>query len=363
MSSCSLDVIEIDGASNRGIDDIRQINESIGYAPTSGKYKVYIIDEVHMLTKEAFNALLKTLEEPPSTIKFFFATTEPHKVPPTILSRCQRFDLKRISNEKIIEKLQLIAKDIEREVEKEALQLIAHYSEGSMRDAESLFDQIVCYESGLITEDVIYQILGFMPKDAFFELDSAMNEGLLSFAFDFVDKIFQTGRDISYFMEELLEHFRYLLLIKLGQKTTRLAHLSKHILDNYLHSANWYSEEQCIYIVDFLLQMQPFFHKSFCKKITLEMMLLQIIRSKNRIPISSLVKRLVEMEKNFSTPSQKEKAVELEKVPFAMTEEKEETILKKPKVQETSSQKPKSHYDTLLRFASVELDGVLKEEN
>ena len=280
----------------------------------------------------------------------------------TILSRCQRFDLKRISNDKIIEKLQLIAKDIEREVKKEALQLIAHYSEGSMRDAESLFDQVICYESGLITEDVIYQILGFMPKDAFFDLDSAMHEGLLSFAFDFVDKIFQTGRDISYFMEELLEHFRYLLLIKLGQQTNRLNHLSTHILDQYLNSANWYSEEQCIYIVDFLLQMQPFFNKSFCKKITLEMMMMQIIRSKNRIPLSSLVRRLVEMEKNFSSSPQKEETIELEKVPFTMTEDKEEQKASEKKTAlESSPQKPKSHYDTLLRFASIELDGIIKE--
>src|SRR5262249_39921139 len=138
----SLDVLEIDGASNRGIDDIRQINETIGYAPASGKYKIYIIDEVHMLTKEAFNALLKTLEEPPANVKFFFATTEPHKVLPTIISRCQRFDLNRIPLEALKRKLAWIAQDLRVDCEEDVFSLIAGLSEGSLRDAESLFDQI-----------------------------------------------------------------------------------------------------------------------------------------------------------------------------------------------------------------------------
>ena len=146
-SSRSMDVIEIDGASNRGIDDMRQINETITYAPARG-YKIYIIDEVHMLTKEAFNALLKTLEEPPPAVKFFFATTEAHKVLPTIISRCQRFDLTQISHESIVTKLQAIAKESSREVEEEAMHLIARFSEGSLRDAESFLDQIFCFEEG-----------------------------------------------------------------------------------------------------------------------------------------------------------------------------------------------------------------------
>jgi len=138
QSGRSLDVIEIDGASNRGIDDIRNINETVGYAASSGKYKIYIIDEVHMLTKEAFNALLKTLEEPPPHVLFFFATTEPHKVLPTIISRCQRFDLKRISPEKIIQKLATICTDLDIDMAEEGLRTVAIYAEGSMRDAESL---------------------------------------------------------------------------------------------------------------------------------------------------------------------------------------------------------------------------------
>src|SRR5713226_7057338 len=132
----SLDVQEIDAASNRGIDEIRGLRETVKYVPASSRFKVYIIDEVHMLTKEAFNALLKTLEEPPNNVKFFFATTEPHKVLPTITSRCQRFDLHRLSAQQITAKLGQIAADLGASVEKEALQLIAHVAEGGLRDAE-----------------------------------------------------------------------------------------------------------------------------------------------------------------------------------------------------------------------------------
>ncbi len=164
----SLDVLEIDGASNRGIDDIRNLNETVGYAPATGKYKIYIIDEVHMLTKEAFNALLKTLEEPPAHVKFFFATTEPHKVLSTIVSRCQRFDLKAIASEAICKKLKTITDDLGIECEEALFSLIADRAEGSLRDAESLLDQAICWASGPITADGFSAALGIPPRSVFF---------------------------------------------------------------------------------------------------------------------------------------------------------------------------------------------------
>ncbi len=166
-SGSSIDVIEIDGASHRGIDDIRQINENVGYTTSHGDYKIYIIDEVHMLTKEAFNALLKTLEEPPEKVIFFFATTEPHKVLPTILSRCQRFNLNRISNEKIIEKLKKIVIDQNVDTSEEVLQLIAERAEGGLRDAESIFDQMLSFHEGTLTIENARAILGIVPREAF----------------------------------------------------------------------------------------------------------------------------------------------------------------------------------------------------
>jgi len=200
ISGMSLDVLEIDGASHRGIEDIRQINDAVGYA-SSGNYKVYIIDEVHMLTKEAFNALLKTLEEPPSKVKFFFATTEPHKVPPTILSRCQRFNLNRIPQTLIVKKLRHIAQQLGVQVDEDALHFLAQRAEGGLRDAESLFDQILAFEKGCVTVDSVTATLGLMPREIYFEIDQAGKEGQFVKAFEIADRVFSEGKDLSFFIE------------------------------------------------------------------------------------------------------------------------------------------------------------------
>jgi len=293
-SGQSLDVIEIDGASNRGIDDIRQINETVGYAPSHGKYKIYIIDEVHMLTKEAFNALLKTLEEPPEQVKFFFATTEAHKVLPTIISRCQRFDLSRIQSPLIISKLQQIATDLSRTVETDALELIARFSEGSLRDAESLFDQILCFAENAISADTIRNSLGLVPQELFLNLDTAFSTFNLGYAFELVNELFQTGKDLPHFLEQLIEHYRNITLAK----TTNSPH----------PSANLYTTQQSLHILDLLIQGESSLQKSVFQRITLETLLLQIIRSKNRIPVEVLVRQLTEnkeiQKENISTTTQ-----------------------------------------------------------
>ena len=293
VSGRSLDVMEIDGASNRGIDDIRQINETIGYAPSSGKYKIYIIDEVHMLTKEAFNALLKTLEEPPANVKFFFATTEPHKVLPTIISRCQRFDLNRISFEALKKKLAWIAADLKIPCDEEVLSIVANVAEGSLRDAESLFDQIICYAEQPITAAKVLATLGILPRSAFFSLDKAFDEQNLTLAFELADDIFTSGKDLSYFIDNLIEHYRSLLKLKLNAPvvfpTTRLE-------QQYSSSTSLYTQEQCLYILDFLIHWQQQIGKTPFKRVSLEMILLHIIRSKYRLTLPSLVKRLQELE-------------------------------------------------------------------
>ena len=195
----SLDVLEIDGASHRGIDDIRRINETVGYASSSGRYKIYIIDEVHMLTKEAFNALLKTLEEPPPRVIFLFATTEPHKVLPTVLSRCQRFNLNRIPITTIVSKLRRIAQEQNIDVEEEALHLLARRADGGLRDAESLFDQIIAFNEGAITTTTVAHVFGMMPKETLFALDLAGKEGRLSAAFDIAHNLFRRKRSTPFY--------------------------------------------------------------------------------------------------------------------------------------------------------------------
>lgn len=298
LSGQSLDVIEIDGASNRGIDDIRQLNETIGYAPSHGKYKIYIIDEVHMLTKEAFNALLKTLEEPPERAKFFFATTEPHKVLPTIVSRCQRFDMQRLSEAQIVQKLISIAGDLKREVSPEALHLIASFAEGSVRDAESLFDQILCFTDGAIQAEQARNVLGLVPDELFFELDNAFNEGRVSFAFELVERLFHMGKDLSHFLEQLIGHYRRLTLAKtMGTPSLGLPEPLFSCIDR---AVKLYTQAQLFYILETLLNSFATLQKSPMQRASLESILLHVLRSKNRIPVEVLIRRLNELEQKLS---------------------------------------------------------------
>ena len=292
----SLDVLEIDGASHRGIDDIRQINETVGYSSSSGKYKIYIIDEVHMLTKEAFNALLKTLEEPPAKVLFIFATTEPHKVLPTILSRCQRFNLSRIPLENIIAKLERIAKEMNIDIDKEALHLLATRADGGLRDAESLFDQIIAFHEGSIKTETVADVLGIMPKDTLFYLDQAGKEGNLAVAFEIAHQIFSQGKDITQFVESITDHFRTLLLIKISGINAPFLTLSETDKARYEASSKIYTQEQCLTILDFLIEAQNQIRFQTSTRIALEAVLLRIMRTHQRLPVEFLVRRLAELE-------------------------------------------------------------------
>lgn len=306
----SLDVLEIDGASHRGIDDIRRINETVGYATASGKYKIYIIDEVHMLTKEAFNALLKTLEEPPPKVLFFFATTEPHKVLPTILSRCQRFNLNRIPLPAIIDKLRQISVDLKVTIQEEALYLLATRADGGLRDAESLLDQILAFHDGEITAESVAAIFGMMPRDSFFELDRAGKEANLAIAFEISNRVFSEGKDVNHFVESLTGHFRHLLMIKLSGAHASFLSISAHERDKYEASAKLYTQEQCLTILDFLVEAQQQNRFNVLGRVALEAILLRILRTHQLVPIDFLVRRLMELEQNLGKSSDGAKSVD-----------------------------------------------------
>ena len=295
-SGNSMDVLEIDGASHRGIDDIRQINDNVGYSSSSGKYKIYIIDEVHMLTKEAFNALLKTLEEPPAKVLFIFATTEPHKVLPTILSRCQRFNLNRIPLDSIISKLQQIARDLAIDIDKEALLLLAQRSDGGLRDAESLLDQIIAFHEGKITVDIINDVLGIMSKESLFIMDKAGKEGHYETAFEIAHQIFSKGKDIIQFVDTLTEHFRTHLLVKISGISSPLLSLPESEKKHYESTSKFYTQEQCLTILDFLIEAQNQIRFVSSPRIALEALILRIMRTHERLPIGFLVKRLSQLE-------------------------------------------------------------------
>lgn len=208
----SMDVYEIDAASNRGIDEIRDLRETVKFAPADGRYKVYIIDEVHMLTTEAFNALLKTLEEPPAHVVFILATTEAHKVPATIQSRCQRYDFKRITVEEIEGRLQHVADEMQLAAESEALRLIAIQADGGLRDALSILDQCSALSEGTITAERVRQILGLVGHDWIYRLTTALHEGRSQAVLQTVAELLRDGKDLKQILAELSLHLRSLMI-------------------------------------------------------------------------------------------------------------------------------------------------------
>jgi DNA polymerase-3 subunit gamma/tau len=210
----SLDVIEIDGASNRGIDDVRELRDNVRYAPAKGRYKIYIIDEVHMLTKEAFNALLKTLEEPPPHVKFIFATTEPDKVLPTILSRCQRFDLHRIPANLIAQHLQFISGKEKITLESAAAHVIARGAEGGLRDAESMLDQLVAFCGEKISENDVLNVFGFTSEQTVVDLMGHILRAETPEAIDLLHQQSESGKDMMRLMSDLIAYLRDLLVFK-----------------------------------------------------------------------------------------------------------------------------------------------------
>ncbi len=368
LSGSSLNVLEIDGASNRGIDDIRNLNEIAGYAPARGRYKIYIIDEVHMLTKEAFNALLKLLEEPPTRIKFFLATTEPHKILPTILSRCQRFDLERITEEIIVNKLQSIAKITGIHIHGGALQLIAKHADGSLRDAESILDKILCYAEEEITESIVNESLGLIEEDWLLQLDLAAQQQDLSFAFKLADQIFTKGKNLHAFLDALIAHYCAILRFQLGLS----------LLSTYEISSQIYSQPQCLYILDYLMDWSLKIPKSGFKRHSLEIMLLHIIKSLRRMPPETIAGRLIDLEKNILAanpslttkqaipPSQMDQLPDEHNISTQSTKDPSQTsFVTKPKeekvLREETIQRAKVDHDTLLNFAAVELNGVVKK--
>ena len=221
-----VDVLEIDGASNRGIDDIRQLRANVNVRSMRSQYKIYIIDEVHMLTKEAFNALLKTLEEPPANVKFVFCTTEPNKVPDTILSRCQRFDFGTIAQESIANRLKQIAIAEGKDVEDDAVELVARRAGGSMRDSQSLFDQLLAFGGEKITTADVHQLLGTAPDDRLIAIVDAMIDKNSLQCLEFVDESLLRGVQIGSLSDQLLAYFRDLMVTAAGAKTVALSAVS-----------------------------------------------------------------------------------------------------------------------------------------
>jgi len=294
----SFDVLEIDGASNRGVEEIRNLREAVRYAPSKGKYRVYIIDEVHMLTKEAFNALLKTLEEPPAHVMFIFATTEIQKVPATILSRCQRFDFRRMSVDEITANLKGIAAAEELHVDDDALLLIAKRGDGSLRDAQSIFDQVVSLCGKTVSAPQILEALHIVDQDFFFRVSDLMKARDTRGAIALVDELLSRGHDIGEFLSGLIEHFRNLLIAKETGSTELL-----EAADVYRKR---YAEEATSFTVADLLRFQRFLGATEAAlrwtsqpRFKLEADLVQLVTMQRAPEVAEILQQIEQLKKNY----------------------------------------------------------------
>ena len=294
----SLDVIEIDGASNRGIEEIRELRDTVKYAPATSKFKLYIIDEVHMLTKEAFNALLKTLEEPPGHVKFMFATTEPEKVLPTILSRCQRFDLRRIPAALIVRHLAQIAKQEKVKIDDAALHAIARGADGGMRDAESTLDQLISFCGEKIQESDVLSMFGLTARSQILDLSRAILAGEVETSLRQLNELAKHGKDLGRLLSDLLNHFRNLLIFQVSKGDLRLLEVSETEAASLGEQASGVGSEALTRIMEVLTDCETRLRDAVSKKILIEVALLKAIESRNAASIDTVLKRLEESRRD-----------------------------------------------------------------
>jgi DNA polymerase-3 subunit gamma/tau len=288
----SLDVFEIDGASNNGVEQVRELRETCKYAPASSKFKIYIIDEVHMLSTAAFNALLKTLEEPPEHVKFMFATTDPEKVLPTILSRCQRFDLRRIPVSLISKHLTDIAKKEKVKIEPAALDAIARGAEGAMRDAESTLDQLISFCGDKIEESDVLSMFGLAAQSQLMEMSRAILAGEIEPALRQLNDLAKNGKDLGRLVSDLLNHFRNLLIFQVSRGDLNMLEVSEAEAAALKEQSKMASAEGLTRIMEVLADAEMKLRDAASKKILVEVALLKSIEARNAMSIDSVLKQL-----------------------------------------------------------------------
>ena len=294
-----MDIMEIDAASNNGVDEIRDLRDKVRFPPTLGKFKVYIIDEVHMLSIGAFNALLKTLEEPPSHVVFILATTEPHKLPATILSRCQRFDFKRISQKVIVNRMQDICDNMNIKVENEGLHTIARWAEGGMRDALSLLDQIISFSGTEITNNDILSILGTADQNFLFQATENILTGNLQGILQKISQLLDEGKALNIFTRDLLQHIRNLLIVKACVQPEDLLDVAESTLEQLKVQANKAGEARLIRSIEVLSPLETEMRYSSQSRIILELAAVKLCRPEQEKSLEALQDRIEILEKQL----------------------------------------------------------------
>lgn len=374
----SIDVQEIDGASNRGIDHIRTLTHSTCYVPATSRYKIYIIDEVHMLTKEAFNALLKTLEEPPPLVKFLFATTEMHKIPSTIQSRCQRFELKRLPNEAIVGKLQHVVQDLGFTADLDALVRLSAYAEGGLRDAESLLDQLIAFSDGHVSCSILEEVLGLMPKTFFTDLNVAIQSADIGTAYRLSDAIFYQGKDIGHCIDDICNHVRNLLLFKLKCPQSNISENTQED-EPFRKTASLLTQEQFVELFNTLSKAQTDLKTASSQRFLLEMLLINIVTVSRKIPLPLIARKLVDLEKQLHSipdnpvpPPKAAPIARAQKKPLPtpiieISSNEPPTsllpILDSPPIPDFPIEQETARLENLIHFAATELTATIHREN
>ena len=297
----ALDVLEIDGASNNGVEQVRELRETCKYAPANSTFKIYIIDEVHMLSTAAFNALLKTLEEPPAHVKFMFATTDPEKVLPTILSRCQRFDLRRIPAALITKHLAEIAKKEKVKIDEAALHAIARGADGGMRDAESTLDQLISFCGDKIEEADVLSMFGLAAESQILNLSKAVLAGEIQTALTQLNELAQNGKDLGRLLSDLLNHFRNLLIFQISRGDLNLLEVSEAEVVALKEQSALVNAESFTRILEVFADAELNLRDAASKKIFLEVALLKAIEARGAVSIDSVLKQLNQLRGQSGT--------------------------------------------------------------
>lgn len=339
----SMNIIEIDAASNNGVDNIREIREEVRYTPTEGNYKVYIVDEVHMLSTGAFNALLKTLEEPPSHAIFILATTEPHKIPATILSRCQRYDFKRISVQVVTQTLLKYLAEEGIKADESAVRYVAKVADGSMRDALSILDQCIAFYLGeVITYEKVLDVLGAVDTSVFADTITALHEKDVKTCMDLIEQISVQGRDYSQFIFDLVHHLRNLLLLKSIDKVEGIVDMSEENMTLLKQQSQILSEEGIIYYIRMFSELEAKIKMSSQKRVLIEVELMKLCQPSTSSSYEGILERLRHLEKQMeegvrvvSVESEKAVAEEPKEIkrtirPEAIPQDIKEAMLKFP---------------------------------
>lgn len=296
LDETNMDVIEMDAASNNGVEDIRELRDKVKFLPVKSKFKVYIIDEVHMLSKGAFNALLKTLEEPPEHLLFILATTEPQKIPATILSRCQRFDLKRIKSSVIVENMEKICQEINVDYDERALKLIAANSEGAMRDALSILDRCVSFNNEMVDYETVINLLGTVNYQVIMEAANSLMDKSIEKTMILVDDILNSGKELSFFLDEIIICFRNMLIIKTTNSTDNLMRVSEDEAEALKKASAKISVDEIVNYIEDLSTAQLECKRSLNPRVLLETKLIKMLHGVNHTDVGTLTKRIEELE-------------------------------------------------------------------